>query len=171
VLRYAVIAHSGYLALAQLKLLNANIVPGAFPGSLPKLVIEEVVTEAGTPEQLAKLIAGRVIPADAHVMEPYESAEVATRIILFGQHSDIDPTQQDLVELKAFEQSFWRAQGTFTVNSVLDLHDGNMGDGIADTGLPNNPPSGTSRRIGGGRLRYPVGCHQIQYTGRRSADH
>ena len=142
VLRYAVTAHSGYLALGQLKLLNANIVPGAFPGSLPKLVIEEVVTEAGTPEQLAKLIAGRVTPAAAQVIEPYESVEVATRITLYGQQSDTDPTQHDLVELKAFEQSFWRAQGTFTVNSVLDLHDGNMGDGIADTGLPNNPPSG-----------------------------
>jgi hypothetical protein len=74
--------------------------------------------------------------------EPYESVEVATRITLFGQQSDTDPTQHDLVEFKTFEQSFWRAQGTFTVNSVLDLHDGNMGDGIADTGLPNNPPSG-----------------------------
>jgi hypothetical protein len=146
VLRYAVTAHSGYLALGQLKLLNANIVPGAFPGSLPKLLIEEVVSEAGTPEQLAKLIAGRVTPADAQVIEPYEAVEVATRITLYGQQSDTDPTQHDLVELKAFEQSFWRAQGTFTVNSVLDLHDGNMGDGIADTGLPNNPSGITTLR-------------------------
>ncbi len=56
VLRYAVTAHSGYLALGQLKLLNVNIVPSALAGSLPNLVIEEVVTEASTPEQLAKLI-------------------------------------------------------------------------------------------------------------------
>ena len=156
VVRYAVTAHSGYLALGQLKLLNANIVPGAFPGSLPKLVIEEVVTEAGRPEQLATLITGRVTPAAAQVIEPYESVEVATRITLSGQQSDTDPTQHDLVELKAFEQSFWRAQGTFTVNSVLDLHDGNMGDGIADTGLPNNPQAESRPFAPHWRRRTPI---------------
>src|SRR5215207_7686563 len=146
-LRYRVTAQPGYVALAGLRLVEVQLLGAPFPDSAPALFVEQFVSAAGTIfGGLVVLDVVRSQPADVRIIDPETSVDVSVHFVLRGEQNDDNINLYDQVRIRTFEQTFWRAERILTVNSATDAPDGNIGDGIADTGTSTQPTGITTLR-------------------------